>query len=161
MSKLKLKSVQSPRSGGTTGSTMYWGDILLYQDESGNWIDDSGNIYLNGEGKPVDGSGNVQEEGWIGVVRGYQLINITPESEHNDILDTQVEITWGSGAVSLPFLEITEPRPFVAVNIHPLGRIPVEPYWISPLTVRLDHGTFKVDLFTLPYEYHAPSNEDE
>ncbi|MBR1789909.1 MAG: hypothetical protein IJ762_12145 [Bacteroidaceae bacterium] len=158
MSKLKLKSVQSPRSGGTTGATMYWGDILLYQDESGNWIDDSGNIYFNEEGKPVDGSGNVQEEGWIGVVGGYQLVTLSYDA---DPINSQVEITWGSGAVSLPFLEITEPRPFVSVDIHPLGEITIEPHWISPLTVRLDHGDIRVDLFTLPYEYHAPSNEDE
>ena len=44
MSKLKLKSVQSTRSGGQTSEMMIWGDMVLYMDESGNWVDDSGNI---------------------------------------------------------------------------------------------------------------------
>lgn len=160
MSKLKLKSVQSTRSGGQLVGMMHWGDLILYLDESGNWVDDSGNIRIWNNYQPIDDSGNVQDEGWLGVYAGYQIVNVTPEIVDPFALDTEVEITWGSGSITLPFLENRPPEPIVPVTIRPLGNLSLSPHWITPLTVRLDHEDTKVDLFTLPYEYHAPSNND-
>lgn len=165
MAKLKLKSVQNGVRGDNV-NLMSIGD--LYFDESGNWVDNSGNLIL-------DESGNTINGGYIQIDGGTSEFIVSGGSWAGDIVGFTVKATWESGYVNLPYNDAGG-NPIVPIQFEVLNCIDythinwytLQVQWASStiayLTIRygvsdLTHYVSGIayGLFSIPYSIIPPS----